>query len=285
MIINCKEIREKEIAKIKETYKGGCKVVFIQIGENPASNVYVRNKINLCKEVGIEVKHIQGDEETSQEALINSIKRFNLDKDIHGIMVQLPLPEHISEEAVINAIAPEKDIDGFTTINKGKLMIGDKDAIIPCTPKGIMTILEHENIDLQGKNVVIAGRSNIVGKPLANLMINAGATVTVCNSKTNKDYLSYLFFNADIFVSAIGKANYFNEKFFLDNRMLTEYLEDTIAIDVGINRDEEGKLCGDIDKELYDEFKAVTSVPGGVGVMTVLEVIKNSIECYERSKK
>ena len=285
MIINCKEIREKEIAKIKETYKGGCKVVFIQIGENPASNVYVRNKINLCKEVGIEVKHIQGDEETSQEALINSIKRFNLDKDIHGIMVQLPLPDHINEKSIINAIAPEKDIDGFTTINKGKLMIGDKDAIIPCTPKGIMTILEHENIDLQGKNVVIAGRSNIVGKPLANLMINAGATVTVCNSKTNKDYLSYLFFNADIFVSAIGKANYFNEKFFLDNRMLTEYLEDTIAIDVGINRDEEGKLCGDIDKELYEEFKDVTSVPGGVGVMTVLEVIKNSIECYERSKK
>ena len=285
MIINCKEIREKEIAKIKETYKGGCKVVFIQIGENPASNVYVRNKINLCKEVGIEVKHIQGDEETSQEALINSIKRFNLDKDIHGIMVQLPLPEHISEEAVINAIAPEKDIDGFTTINKGKLMIGDKDAIIPCTPKGIMTILEHQGVNLEGKNVVIVGRSNIVGKPLANLMINAGATVTVCNSKTNKDYLSYLFFNADIFVSAIGKANYFNEKFFLDNRMLTEYLEDTIAIDVGINRDEEGKLCGDIDKELYEKFKAVTSVPGGVGVMTVLEVIKNSIECYERSKK
>ena len=280
MIINCKEIREKEIAKIKETYKGGCKVVFIQIGENPASNVYVRNKINLCKEVGIEVKHIQGDEETSQEALINSIKRFNLDKDIHGIMVQLPLPEHISEEAVINAIAPEKDIDGFTTINKGKLMIGDKDAIMPCTPKGIMTILEHENIDLQGKNVVIAGRSNIVGKPLANLMINAGATVTVCNSKTDKIILNCLIASSDIFISAIGKANHFNKNTFEFYR-----LDNTIAIDVGINRDKEGKLCGDISKELYDEFKAVTSVPGGVGVMTVLEVIKNSIECYERSKK
>ena len=280
MIINCKEIREKEIAKIKETYKGGCKVVFIQIGENPASNVYVRNKINLCKEVGIEVKHIQGDKETSQEALINSIKRFNLDKDIHGIMVQLPLPEHISEEAVINAIAPEKDIDGFTTINKGKLMIGDKDAIIPCTPKGIMTILEHKNIDLQGKNVVIVGRSNIVGKPLANLMINAGATVTVCNSKTDIERIATSIVTSDIFVSAIGQENYFNKAFF-------QWLElsEVIAIDVGINRDEEGKLCGDIDKELYDEFKAVTSVPGGVGVMTVLEVIKNSIECYERSKK
>ena len=280
MIINCKEIREKEIAKIKETYKGGCKVVFIQIGENPASNVYVRNKINLCKEVGIEVKHIQGDEETSQEALINSIKRFNLDKDIHGIMVQLPLPEHISEEAVINAIAPEKDIDGFTTINKGKLMIGDKDAIIPCTPKGIMTILEHQGVNLEGKNVVIVGRSNIVGKPLANLMINAGATVTVCNSKTDEIILKCLIANSDIFISAIGKANHFNKNTFEFYR-----LDNTIAIDVGINRDEEGKLCGDIDKELYEEFKDVTSVPGGVGVMTVLEVIKNSIECYERSKK
>ena len=280
MIINCKEIREKEIAKIKETYKGGCKVVFIQIGENPASNVYVRNKINLCKEVGIEVKHIQGDEETSQEALINSIKRFNLDKDIHGIMVQLPLPEHISEEAVINAIAPEKDIDGFTTINKGKLMIGDKDAITPCTPKGIMTILEHQGIDLNGKLVTIVGRSNIVGKPLAQLMINAGATVTVCNSKTDKIILNCLIASSDIFISAIGKANHFNKNTFEFYR-----LDNTIAIDVGINRDEEGKLCGDIDKELYEEFKDVTSVPGGVGVMTVLEVIKNSIECYERSKK
>jgi methylenetetrahydrofolate dehydrogenase (NADP+)/methenyltetrahydrofolate cyclohydrolase len=280
MIINCKKIREKEISKIKETYKGGCKVVFIQIGENPASNVYVRNKINLCKEVGIEVKHIQGDEETSQEALINSIKRFNLDKDIHGIMVQLPLPEHISEEAVINAIAPEKDIDGFTTINKGKLMIGDKDAIIPCTPKGIMTILEYQGIDLNGKIVTIVGRSNIVGKPLAQLMINAGATVTVCNSKTDEITLNCLIAYSDIFISAIGKANHFNKNMFEFYR-----LDNTIAIDVGINRDEEGKLCGDIDKELYEEFKDVTSVPGGVGVMTVLEVIKNSIECYERCKK
>ena len=280
MIINCKEIREKEIAKIKETYKGGCKVVFIQIGENPASNVYVRNKINLCKEVGIEVKHIQGDEETSQEALINSIKRFNLDKDIHGIMVQLPLPEHISEEAVINAIAPEKDIDGFTTINKGKLMIGDKDAIIPCTPKGIMTILEHQGVNLEGKNVVIVGRSNIVGKPLANLMINAGATVTVCNSKTDINTLRMNIAISDIFISAIGVANYFNKEMFEFYR-----LDNTIAIDVGINRDNEGKLCGDIDKELYDSFKDVTSVPGGVGIMTVCVLIKNSIECYERSKK
>lgn len=283
MIINCKEIRDKEIAKIKETYKGGCKVAFIQVGKNEASNVYVRNKIKLCKEVGIEVEHIQFKEIISEGELINFIEFLNKQKEIHGIMVQLPLPRHIDEQAVINSIDADKDIDGFTAINKGKLMLDDESALISCTPKGIMTILEHQQIDLRGKNVVIVGRSNIVGKPLAQLMINAGVTVTVCNSRTDKRYLTDLIFNADIFISAIGQTNYFNEKFFLDNSMLTEYLCETIAIDVGINRDSEGKLCGDIDKELYDEFKAVTSVPGGVGLITVLEVIRNSIECYRRS--
>ena len=155
--------------------------------------------------------------------------------------------------------------------------------IINC--KEIMSILENQGVNLEGKNVVIAQGSNIVGKSLANLMIDVGATVTVCNNKTNKDHLSFLFFNADIFISAIGKANYFNKKFFLDNRMLTEYLDNTIAVNLCIDRDKEGKVCGDIDKELYNSFKDVTSVPGGVGIMTVLEVIKNSIECYERSKK
>lgn len=277
MIINCKEIRDKEIAKIKKTYKGGCKVAFIQVGENEASNVYVRNKIKLCKEVGIEVEHIQFKEIISEGELINFIEFLNKQKEIHGIMVQLPLPRHIDEQAVINSIDADKDIDGFTAINKGKLMIGDKDAIIPCTPKGIMTILEHQGIDLEGMNVVIVGRSNIVGKPLAQLMINKGATVTVCNSKTSKSYLIDSIYNSDIFISAIGQANYFNYD------MLENYLGHTIAIDVGINRDADGKLCGDIDKELYIEFKAVTSVPGGVGLITVLEVIRNSIECYRRS--
>ena len=276
MIINCKEIRDKEIAKIKETYKGGCKVAFIQVGKNEASNVYVRNKIKLCKEVGIEVEHIQFKEIISEGELINFIEFLNKQKEIHGIMVQLPLPRHIDEQAVINSIDAEKDIDGFTAINKGKLMLDDESALISCTPKGIMTILEHQKIDLNGKNVVIAGRSNIVGKPLAQLMINKGATVTVCNSKTSKYLLKYLISTSDIFISAIGQANYFNYE------TLDVYLSDTIAIDVGINRDSDGKLCGDIDKELYDEFKAVTSVPGGVGVITVLEVIRNSIECYRK---
>ena len=276
MIINCKEIREKEIQKIKEEYKSGCKVAFIQVGENLASNVYVKNKIKLCEEVGIEVDHIPFGENMSEKGLIKYIQFLNKNKCIHGVMVQLPLPVHINEQAVINAIASEKDIDGFTAVNKGKLMLGDESALIPCTPKGIMTILDHHGINLEGKNVVIVGRSNIVGKPLAQLMINKGATVTVCNSKTSKPHLIDSIYNSDIFISAIGQANYFNYD------MLENYLGHTIAIDVGINRDSEGKLCGDIDKEIYDEFQAVTSVPGGVGLITVLEVIRNSIECYKR---
>ena len=278
-IINCKEIREKELEKLKEKDLSMCTVVFIQVGDNPASNVYVRNKIKLCEELGIDVVHYHKKETISEEKLLNKIKQLNKNPIVSGIMVQLPLPDHIREEVVIDAIAPEKDIDGFTTVNKGKLMVGANDAIIPCTPKGILTILEHESVDLKGKNVVIVGRSNIVGKPLANLLINKGATVTVCNSNTPLYKIGYAIDTCDIFISAIGKANYWNSY-----RLDGSYLKDTIAIDVGINRDEEGKLCGDIDKSTYDMFKKVTSVPGGVGVMTVLEVIRNIVELYERNK-
>ena len=278
-IINCKEIREKELEKLKEKDLSMCTVAFVQVGNNPASNVYVRNKIKLCEELGIEVIHYKLIEKIKEEDLLDVIDDLNNDDSITGIMVQLPLPDHIREEVVIDAIAPEKDIDGFTTVNKGKLMVGANDAIIPCTPKGILTILEHESVDLKGKNVVIVGRSNIVGKPLANLLINKGATVTVCNSNTSLYKIGYAIDTCDIFISAIGKANYWNSY-----RLDGSYLKDTIAIDVGINRDEEGKLCGDIDKSTYDMFKKVTSVPGGVGVMTVLEVIKNIVELYERNK-
>ena len=278
-IINCKEIREKELEKLKEKDLSMCTVAFVQVGNNPASNVYVRNKIKLCEELGIEVIHYKLIEKIKEEDLLDVIDDLNNDDSITGIMVQLPLPDHIREEVIIDAIAPEKDIDGFTTVNKGKLMVGANDAIIPCTPKGILTILEHESVDLKGKNVVIVGRSNIVGKPLANLLINKGATVTVCNSNTSLYKIGYAIDTCDIFISAIGKANYWNSY-----RLDGSYLKDTIAIDVGINRDEEGKLCGDIDKSTYDMFKKVTSVPGGVGVMTVLEVIRNIVELYERNK-
>ncbi|WP_297994017.1 bifunctional 5,10-methylenetetrahydrofolate dehydrogenase/5,10-methenyltetrahydrofolate cyclohydrolase [uncultured Clostridium sp.] len=284
-IINCKSIRDEYIKKIKEKDLKGCTVAFVQVGENQASNIYVRNKIKLCKEVGIEVEHYHLSEDTTEYQLLTTIDMLNKCNVITGIMVQLPLPKHIDENKIINAINPNKDIDGFSDYHKGKLLNGDKDAMLPCTPKGIMAILKEEGIDLKGKNVVIVGRSNIVGKPLTVAMINESATVTCCNSKTDRKFLTNLIFSSDIFISAIGKANYFNEKFFLDNRMLPEYLEDTIAIDVGINKDENNKLCGDIDKELYPYFKRVTSVPGGVGVVTTLTVVSNIIKLYENKHK
>lgn len=282
-IINCKAIRDKYIEEIKQKDLTGCTVAFVQLGDNQASNVYVRNKKKLCEEVGIEVEHYHLSENTTEEQLLATIDMLNRCSAITGMLVQLPLPAHIDENKVINAIDPNKDIDGFSDYHKGKLLNGDKDAMLPCTPKGIMTILKEEGIDLKGKNVVIVGRSNIVGKPLTAAMINESATVTCCNSKTDREFLTDLIFSADIFISAIGKANYFNEKFFLNNRMLPEYLEDTIAIDVGINKDENNRLCGDIDKELYPYFKKVTSVPGGVGVMTTLTVVSNIVELFERN--
>lgn len=283
-IINCKAIRDKYIEEIKQKDLTGCTVAFVQVGENQASNAYVRNKKKLCEEVGIEVEHYHLSENITEEQLLATIDMLNRCSVITGMLVQLPLPAHIDENKVINAIDPNKDIDGFSDYHKGKLLNGDKDAILPCTPKGIMTILKEEGIDLKGKNVVIVGRSNIVGKPLTAAMINESATVTCCNSKTDREFLTDLIFSADIFISAIGKANYFNEKFFLDNRMLPEYLEDTIAIDVGINRDDNNKLCGDIDKELYPYFKKVTSVPGGVGLTTQMAVVSNIVELFEGNK-
>ena len=284
MILNCKDIRGKEIERIKmEEDLTGCKAVFVQVGENPASDVYVRNKINLCTEVGIDVKHIHFSEAISEQELVDFIVTMNLDDSIHGIMVQLPLPKHINEDRIINVISPLKDLDGFTHVNKGKLMVGDETAMVACTPAGIMDILDHIGEDVKGKNVVIVGRSNIVGKPLAQLLINRGATVTVCNRSTSKYQLAGYLMSSDIFISAIGKANYFNKEFLQKHSYLKleEDFKYGIAIDVGINRDENGKLCGDISRDLYDKFEVITPVPGGVGIMTVLNVIKNIIRCYK----
>lgn len=283
MILDCKKIRDKYIKELEVEDLSGCNVVFIQVGDNQSSNVYVRNKIKLCEKVGIKAYHCKLSESISEEDLLTTIEIFNKDKCIHGIMVQLPLPSHTSENKVINAIDHKKDLDGFTDINKGKLMIGDDTGIVPCTPAGVMRLIEDQGIDLNGKNVVIVGRSNIVGKPLAQLMINAGATVTVCNSKTNKDTLLNHIANADIFVSAIGRANYFNQDFC--KWILNKNLKKCFAIDIGINRDENGKLCGDISKDMYDYFGLITPVPGGVGILTVLHVILNSIKCYKNILK
>ena len=278
-IIDCKQIREDRINELKQKDLKGCTVAFVQLGDNPVSNVYVRNKIKLCEEVGIEVEHYHLSENTTEEQLLTTIEMLNKCSIIAGIMVQLPLPKHIDENKVINAIDPNKDIDGFHHINKGKLMSGDKTAIIPCTPKGIMTILDKEGIDLKGKNVVVVGRSNIVGKPLVNLLINKGATVTCCNSKTSEGKMIVDIQDCDILITAMDKPDYFN----LDN-LYGDCLYDTIAIDVGIIRCEDGKLHGNISKSLYPYFRRVTSVPNGVGVTTVMSVIENIVELFERNK-
>ena len=285
MKIDCKEIRDRRIEELKEKVANIddiIRVVFIQVGSNPASDIYVRNKIRLCEEVGIQVTHEHLPADTTQATLLDIIRWYNNNKLFHGIMVQLPLPAHIKEESVINAITPQKDIDGFTHVNKGKLMTGEK-GLVACTPQGIMTILEEIDINLKGKFVVVAGRSNIVGRPMVNLMINAGATVLCCNSRTDEKLMYSAIVESDIFISAIGKANYF------DFKKLAPYVvksnnvkvQKGIAIDVGINRNEEGKLCGDIDHSAYDFFEMYTPVPNGVGVTTVLTVIENIIKCYE----
>lgn len=280
MILNCKEIRDKEIERIKIVEElNDCRVVFIQVGNNQASDVYVRNKIKLCNEVGIDVKHIKFDD-ISEQKLVDFIYTLNSDDSIHGIMVQLPLPEHINENNIINAINETKDLDGFSYMNKGKLVSDNKMGLVPCTPSGIIDILDYINFKYKGSKAIIVGRSNIVGKPISQLLINKGCTVTVCNSNTDIDYMKELISNSDLFISAIGVSNYFNKDFFKDID-----LKDVVAIDVGINRDSDNKLCGDISRELYDDFKAITSVPGGVGIMTVLNVIKNIIKCYNINKK
>lgn len=299
-IINCKAIRDKYIEEIKQKDLTGCTVAFVQLGENPASNTYVRNKKKLCEEVGIEVEHYQLSENTTEEQLLATIDMLNRCSTITGMLVQLPLPSHIDENKVINAIDPNKDIDGFHVANKGKVVIGDDGGIIAATPKGIMTILKEEGINLKGKNVVVVGRSNIVGKPLVSLLINEGATVTCCNSNTDLNRLLIHISTCDIFISAIGKANYWNlnifEEILNERKLLLKYVPEeykdtfftgicTVAIDVGINKDENNKLCGDIDKELYPYFKKVTSVPGGVGVMTTLTVVSNIVELFERNKR
>lgn len=278
MILNCKEYRTgvEEMIKEEKNVKGIS--AFIQVGNREDSNVYIRQKKNACESAGLQYDHIHFEEDVTEEEVINKIKELNSYEDVVGIMVQLPLPKHINEDAVINAIAPEKDIDGFTFVNKGKLMVGEPTAIIPCTPFGILNLLEVMGFDLKGKNAVVVGRSNIVGKPMTQLLINAGATVTCCNSNTPPKKIKELVLNSDLFISAIDKADHFDIQYFGQDNLTK--LNGVLAIDVGIIR-VEGKLHGNISKELYDHFGAITPVPGGVGPMTVAGVLLNILRCNE----
>lgn len=272
-------IKEQLKEEINAAVANGCgqpQLVIISVGDDPASKVYVRNKMNAAKEIGIKAVHFTMVEDVEAEYVIDIIKRFNDCVGVDGIMVQLPLPSHLDERAIIDTIDPAKDVDGLTTTNIGRLRSG-QDCLKPCTAAGIIDLCKYYNIKLDGKDVTIVGRSNIVGKPLADLMMVEGATVTQCHSHTQQ--LSYHTKMADIVVCAVGKP-----------KMLTgrDIWDADAVIDVGINRDENGKLCGDIDfddvLEQHGRGVHITPVPGGVGPMTVAELMKNVVIAWRNNK-
>lgn len=223
----------------------------IMIGNNAASKVYVKNKNKACEEVGIQYIEYNFDENIDEESVLNLINELNKDETINGILVQAPLPKHLNEKKIFEAISPKKDVDGFSSANIGKLSLNEKDAIIPCTPAGIMKILDFYNIEIEGKNVVIVGRSNIVGKPMLQCMLERNATVTICHSKTKK--LKNFTKKADILIVAIGKSKFIKKNMIKKN---------CVIIDVGINRDENNKLSGDVDfNNVLKKCKMITPVP------------------------
>lgn len=249
------------------------KLAVIMVGDNQASKIYVRNKSKACQEVGIDYEEYILNADITQEKLINLIDSLNNKKDIHGILLQSPIPNNLNINEAFQEISYKKDVDGFNPINVGKLSIG-QDTFISCTPYGVMKMFEEYNINLEGKNVVILGRSNIVGKPLLQCCLNKNATVTICHSKT-KD-LKNITKNADILISAIGKSK------FVTKEMVKK---DAVVIDIGINRDENGKLTGDVDFEnVKDIASYITPVPGGVGPMTITMLMNNVIKAAKQIK-
>lgn len=269
-LINGKEVAEKIKLQVKEEIKSLGKDVtlaVVVVGDNPASKVYVNNKKKACKLVGIQSLEYGLPENTSEDELLSLIDRLNNYNYVDGILVQLPLPRHINTDMVIERINPEKDVDGFTAINTGKLWLGQYD-IAPCTAIGVIELLDYYNIDIAGKHCVIVGRSNIVGKPVAALMLERNATVTVCHSKTQNLY--DITRTADILITAVGKPKFITRDMVKDG---------AVVIDVGINRDENGKLYGDVDFEnVKDKTTAITPVPGGCGPMTVAMLMKNTLK-------
>lgn len=248
----------------KTGVKPGLAVVIV--GNDPASQVYVRNKKKACVEVGFLSEVHEMPEETTMDELLSKIDELKKRSDIHGILVQLPLPKHLDEGAVIDAIPPEKDVDAFHPINTGYIMLGNA-RFLPCTPAGVMKMLEYEDISPAGKECVVVGRSNIVGKPMAMLLLQANGTVTICHSRTTD--LQEVTRRADILVVAVGKAG------FITADMVKE---GAVVIDVGMNRNEAGKLCGDVDFEaVAEKASAITPVPGGVGVMTITMLLENTL--------
>ncbi len=260
-----KEQVRKEAETLRE--KGieiGLAVVIV--GDNPASRVYVNNKKKACAEVGFNSYEYALPEETTEAELLELVEKLNSDGKVNGILVQLPLPKHINENAIINAIRPDKDVDAFHPENVGHIMIGDF-SFLPCTPAGVMELIAETGVDVCGKNCVVIGRSNIVGKPMAMLLLHKNGTVTICHSRTKN--LAEICSNADILVAAVGKAG------FVTPDMVKE---GAVVIDVGMNRNTEGKLCGDVDyAACFDKAGYITPVPGGVGPMTIAMLMRNTL--------
>ena len=280
-LLDARQLVTKKIEELKDRVNKLRKkpsLVIIRIGEDFASGKYVSNKIKKCEEVGIDSKIIHLNETVTQEDVQKIIIDLNKDEEVTGILLQLPIPNHLNEDYLTNLIEDEKDVDGFTIKNMGKLAL-NLDGNVACTPRGIITLLREFNIDIEGKDVLIINRSNIVGKPLAQLFLNENATVTIAHSKTKK--LKEKIAASDIVVTAVGKPNFLRAQDFSDN---------TTIIDVSINFNELGKMCGDVSKEDYDIIVNekqchLTPVPNGVGQMTVIELIEQTIEIAEKGEK
>lgn len=267
-----KEIRKKvygEVTKLKSKYKVVPTITTIKIGKDPSSELYLKLRDNACREVGINSNHLEFDENISGDRVINAINKLNSDINIHGILIQYPVPNHISQDELMSIIHPKKDVEGFNPYNMGRTLLGNEH-IIPCTPFSVLTILEHENVDLKGKDVAIVNHSNVVGKPLAALLLNRNATVAVCHvfTKDVKQYTS----KADILVTAVGIPKLITKDHVKEN---------AFVIDVGIIETNEG-ICGDVDfDEVKEKVDKITPVPGGVGPVTIACSLKNMLKTYK----
>ena len=267
------QVKERVAAGVAELKEKGIEpcLAVIMVGENPASQVYVKGKVKDCAECGIKSLEIHLPAETTQNELLQKLAELAGDAGVHGLLVQLPLPAHIDEKTVIEAIPPQKDVDGFTAVNVGRMMIGEE-CFLPCTPAGCMEMIRSTGVSISGKNAVVIGRSNTVGKPAAMLLLRENATVTICHSRTEN--LKQVCANADILVAAVGRAG------FVTGDMVKP---GAVVIDVGINRTAQGKLCGDVDYDAAAEKAGyITPVPGGVGLMTRAMLMQNTLQAAQK---
>lgn len=265
------EVRAEVEVMAKEGKTPGLAVIVV--GDDPASRVYVNNKKKACAEAGIRSEEFALPAETTQEELMALVDELNAREDIHGILCQLPLPKHLDDKSVIAAISPDKDVDAFHAANVGQIMIGDY-TFLPCTPAGVMELLHRTGISVEGKHCVVIGRSNIVGKPMAMLLLHENATVTVCHSRTQD--LKAMCRSADVLVAAVGRAGF----------VTTDMVKPgAVVIDVGINRGADGKLCGDVDPAVEEVAGYITPVPGGVGPMTIAMLLKNTLTAAKKLMK